>query len=181
MFIVPCGAYTLRCRARLTSNVRQRSAPLMREANFHRTRRANSQKLNGQHRSWPRQPQSAPGAAQKRGIGHGMASINQRRTRRSKTCKVTVHPSLRHLAGLNSASFTRRRATQAKFFLSASCCAAKAHCRAPVPASRYTWGFVPTPRALPNTSLNASPNSYARKARLGQNVHRPCRALRAPL
>ncbi|EHR70722.1 hypothetical protein BurJ1DRAFT_1869 [Burkholderiales bacterium JOSHI_001] len=33
----------------------------------------------------------------------------------------------------------------------------------------------------PNPSVKASPNSYARKARLGQSYHRPCRALRAPL
>ena len=38
--IVLRGAYTLRCRARLTSNVRQRSAPLMRSPEFHRTGRA---------------------------------------------------------------------------------------------------------------------------------------------
>ena len=36
-------------------------------------------------------------------------------------------------------------------------------------------------RARPNPSVKASPNSCARKARLGQIYHRPCRALRAPL
>ena len=33
----------------------------------------------------------------------------------------------------------------------------------------------------PNPSVKASPNSYARKARLGQTYQRPIRALRAPL
>ncbi|EHR70731.1 hypothetical protein BurJ1DRAFT_1878 [Burkholderiales bacterium JOSHI_001] len=36
-------------------------------------------------------------------------------------------------------------------------------------------------RLVPNPSVKASPNSCARKARLGQSYHRPCRALRAPL
>ena len=36
-------------------------------------------------------------------------------------------------------------------------------------------------KVVPNPSVKASPNSCARKARLGQNIHRPSRALRAPL
>ena len=36
-------------------------------------------------------------------------------------------------------------------------------------------------RVRPNPSVKASPNSCARKARLGQSYYRPCRALRAPL
>ena len=34
---------------------------------------------------------------------------------------------------------------------------------------------------MPNPSVKASPNSCARKARLGQTYHLPIRALRAPL
>jgi hypothetical protein len=37
------------------------------------------------------------------------------------------------------------------------------------------------PGAMHNQSVEATPNSYACKARLGQNAHRPCRALHAPL
>jgi hypothetical protein len=95
-----------------------------------------------------------------RGLGHDMASINRRCTRRSRTCKVTVHPSLWHLAGPHSASFTRRRAAEGKFSFPAPSGATKAHCRAPGPASRHIGGFVRAPQASPNPSFNASPNGW---------------------
>jgi hypothetical protein len=106
-------------------------------------------------------------------MGLDMSSMKHRRIRRSGTGKVAVHLWLWHLAGSNSASFTRRRTTEEKFCLPMPCSAAKAHCCAPGPPSRHAWGFVGAPQALPNPSFNASPNGWPGQPFLGQLGYRP--------
>jgi hypothetical protein len=77
----------------------------------------------------------------------------------------------------SSVSSTRRRAAEEKCALPSPCSAAKAHYRAPGPASRQTGGFVHLPQALPNPSFNASPNGWPGLPFLGHFSYRPIQVM----
>ena len=169
----------------------------MRKANSHRTRRANSRIPTGLHRGPQWQPRLAPGAAQERGSGKVSASMSHWLTHAlasgkaagllgtlcqptSPSASAAAQPMPEVLVGAlatvprpASASSTRRCARCEPGALPRSCSAARAHLRAPGPASRHTGGFVVALRALPNPSVNASPNGWPVLPCLGHFAYPP--------